>query len=162
MNSVWMSLNLEKNLRFQPVFPPDDEIAGKTTKPFFIHFFMKLRLFFLFTADCQSLAAAILRGNTRSDSEAAGKRWEWGNFLTTNVRPWAWVLQWDVRVGTGVFLIIRFTMPVFKYPGGSWNGSLLLNWDSSKTWIPWCLVKLRNLKSVSECRICRIYYDCRW
>lgn len=109
-----ISLEWENNaLCFRLVFPQDDECIFKKKKwnyapcsPF---------------ADCQSLAAAILGGNMRSDSEAAGKRWEWGNFLTTNVRPWAWVLQWSVRAGTGVFLIMHFTKPAFKYPGSSWS-----------------------------------------
>lgn len=39
-------------------------------------------------------------GNTRSHSEAAGKRWERGNFLTANARPWVWVLQCGVGVGS--------------------------------------------------------------
>lgn len=108
---------------------------------------MKLRLFFFPFADCQSLAATILGGNTRSHSEAAGKRWERGNFLTANARPWVWVLQCDVRVGAGVFLIIHFTKPAFKYPGGSWNRSLHLCRDSSFA----SIVTLSQTQKLDKC-----------
>lgn len=108
---------------------------------------MKLRLLFFPFTDCQSLAATILGGNTRSDSEAAGKRWVRGNFLTANARPWEWVLQCDVRVGAGVFLIIHFTKPAFKYPGGSWNRSLLLCRDSSFA----SIVMLSQTQKLDKC-----------
>lgn len=87
------------------------------------------------------------RGNMRSHSEAAGKRWERGNFLTANARPWVWVLQCDVRVGAGVFLIIHFTKPAFKYPGGSWNRSLHLCRDSSFA----SIVTLSQTQKLDKC-----------
>lgn len=134
---LWITLNAEKAFVFSTSILRGWWNSRKTTKPLFIHFWWNWAFFL---ADCQSLAAAILRG---PDSKAAGKRWEWGNFLTTKVRPWAWVLQWG-RVGTGVFLITHFTKPAFKCPGDSWNRSLLPNRDSSCTWILWCLVQLKN------------------
>lgn len=112
---VWI---LKNNLCFLPVFPLHDEIAGKTTKPFFHAFFMKLPPppFFLFFFGWLSKSGKRQSsGATRAPTPQQLEKGEsGGNFLTTNVRPWAWVLQRDVRVGAGVFLIMHLTKAAFQ------------------------------------------------
>lgn len=118
------------------MFPEDDEIAGKTTKPFYMHFLkkMKLRLFSSFFGWLSKSGSGNPQGQHALRLRSSWKKVRAGKLFdkqreALSVSVAMGCQSWNRRV----YLIMHFTKPAFKYPGGSWNRSLLLSRDSSLT-----------------------------